>query len=100
MLEKLKEPVVHKSANKQEESEVILPDNSQPRGSGRSLLSGELDNTSEKSQEKSSEIPAPSVAASVSLKQKSPVAAAERTPSTKRNASPSGARSPGRPDYL
>lgn len=76
MLEKLKEPVIHKNANKKEEveeSEIILPDNSQPRGSGRSLLSGELDNTSEKSNEKSSEIPAPSVAASVSKKQKSPM---------------------------
>ena len=98
MLEKLKEPVVHKSANKQEESDVMLPDNSQPRGSGRSLLSGELDNTSEKSQDKSSEIPAPSVAASVNLKQKSPMGG-ERTPSTKRNASP-GAKSPGRPDLM
>jgi hypothetical protein len=35
----------------------------------------------------------------MSLKQKSPSAAPERTPSTKRNASPGG-KSPGRPDMM
>ena len=74
ILEKLKEAVVPKSATKkkeQDESEVAVPENSQQRGSGRSLLSGELDNTSEKSAsqlDKSSEIPAPSVAASGTMK--------------------------------
>jgi hypothetical protein len=52
VLEKLKEAVVPKSASKnveQDESLLVVPDDSKPRGSERSLLSGELDNTSEKS---------------------------------------------------
>ena len=100
ILEKLKEAVVPKSAAKKEEEEldlVLPPDNSLPRVSGRSLLSGELDNTSEKSASqlnKSSDIPAPSVAASLK-----PTACERGTPSTKRNASPD-TKSPGRPDFF
>lgn len=88
ILEKLKEGIVSKSAEKkkeqeQEEEDINLPETQNQLNSQRSLQSGELDNTSEKSAsqskqlDKSSEVPAPSVAASVTgggLNKKSPTA--------------------------